>query len=250
MDVPPGRARAVAAPSTKLVVGAAVVLGLFVAAFFLPIGESLLSVVDYVRGAGALGFILYLAIYVVATILLVPGSLLTLGAGFVYGLAGGMALVFPASMLGATLAFVLGRYFARDWVSGRVDNSKLFRAVDDVTGRNGFKIVFLLRLSPLVPFALLNYTLGLTKVRLRDYVLASATGMLPGTLLYVYLGSLITNAAQLTDRGALPDSGVAGQVAFWGGLVATVGVTVFVTRLAKRALAQQLATDPQLTSDP
>ncbi len=237
----PAPVRAVAAPSTKLIVGATFVIGLFVAAFFLPIGKPLLQTVDFVRDAGALGFVLYMAIYIGATVLLIPGSILTLAAGFIYGVGGGMALVFPASMIGATLAFILGRSIARESIASRIEGNKLFSAVDQVTGSDGFKIVFLLRLSPVFPFSLLNYGLGLTKVRLRDYVAASAIGMLPGTLLYVYLGSLITNAAQLTDRGALPDSGRFGQVMFWGGLVATVVVTVVITRLAKRALNERLA---------
>lgn len=230
-----------AAPSTKLAIGAVVLAALFTAAFFLPIGKPLLELVDYVRDAGTLGFVLYLVIYIVATVLLIPGSVLTLGAGFAYGVAGGMALVVPASVIGATIAFILGRSLARDWVAKRVAGNKTFTAVDNVTSSDGFKIVFLLRLSPLFPFTVLNYSLGLTKVSLRNYVLASATGMLPGTLLYVYLGSLITNAAQLTDRGTLPDAGTFGQVMFWGGLVATLIVTVVVTRLARKALAVSLS---------
>ena len=106
-------------------------------------------------------------------------------------------------------------------------------------GQNGFKIVFLLRLSPVFPFALLNYMLGLTGVKLRDYVLASATGMLPGTLLYVYFGSTVQTAAKLTSSSTTA-SGPWGQVFFWGGLVATAIVTVVVTRVARRALADEL----------
>lgn len=230
-----------AAPSTRLIVAAVVALVLFAAALFLPVGRWLLSVVDYVRDAGAIGFVLYMVIYVAATVLFIPGSILTMAAGFLYGVSGGMALVVPAAIVGATLAFLLGRSVARDAVAERVATTRWFRAVDDVTGSDGFKIVLLLRLSPVVPFSLINYALGVTKVRTRDYVVASAIGILPGTLLYVYLGSVVTTAAQLLKGGG--DSGVWGRVLFWGGLVATLVVTVLITRLARRRLARELPAD-------
>ena len=111
--------------------------------------------------------------------------------------------------------------------------------MDDAIGERAFSIVFLLRLSPLVPFTLLNYFLGLTRARLRDYVLASATGMLPGIFLYVYIGSLVTDAAALAG-GQAPEAGVAGKVLLYGGLVATAVVTVLVSRIAKRKLDQEI----------
>lgn len=227
-------------PKVKLALLLVAVTGLFAAALLLPIGRPLLRLVEYVRDAGAVGFGLYLGVYVVATVLLVPGSVLTLGAGFAYGVIGGVALVFPGAMLGATFAFILGRTLARDWIAERVKSSPRFDVIDRAIGSEGFKVVLLLRLSPVVPFSLLNYSLGLTRVRLRDYVAASAIGMVPGIVLYVYLGSLITSAAQLTERGAMPDGGVARQLLFWGGLVATLVVTVWITRVARRALRQEL----------
>jgi uncharacterized membrane protein YdjX (TVP38/TMEM64 family) len=116
--------------------------------------------------------------------------------------------------------------------------------VDAAVAGQGFKVVLLLRLSPLFPFNLLNYALGLTRVRPRDYMLASLLGMLPGTVLYVYLGSLVTSVAQLT-RGQRPEAGLSGQLLFWGGLAATVLVTVYVTRLARRALDATLKETPR-----
>src|SRR5207245_7459752 len=150
-----------------------------------------------------------------------PAAVRRLAAGVVYGARWGTLLVSPASVLGATAAFVLARWVARDWIAARVRPNPRFAAIDEAVGEDGFGIVLLLRLSPLVPFNFLNFALGLSRVRLRDYVLASAIGMLPGTFLYVYLGSLITSAAELA-RGHRPSGGPWGQVLFWGCLVATI----------------------------
>jgi uncharacterized membrane protein YdjX (TVP38/TMEM64 family) len=143
------------------------------------------------------------------------------------------------SVLAATTAFLLGRTIARDWVARRLGQDPRLAAIDAAVGQSGFKIVLLLRLSPLFPFNVLNYTLGLTRVRLRDFVLGSWIGMLPGTALYVYIGSLVTSASELAS-GARPSSGVAGRVLLVVGLVATLAVVVLVTRIARKALKHAL----------
>jgi uncharacterized membrane protein YdjX (TVP38/TMEM64 family) len=203
----------------------------------------LLGLVERIRDTGMAGSGLYVVLYVVATVLVMPASVLTLGAGFVYGPVYGSLLVVVASNLAALAAFLLGRTTLRGRVARRLEGKPRFAAVDAAVARQGFKVVLLLRLSPVFPFNLLNYALGLTRVRTRDYVLASFLGMLPGTVLYVYLGSLVTSVAQLT-RGQRPDAGLSGQVLFWGGLAATVLVTVYLTRLARRALDATLKETP------
>ena len=219
---------------------AAVLIGALVLAFaFLPIDRWVLELVAYIQGAGASGAFAYAVIYIIATLLFLPGSLLTLGAGFAYGPLWGTLLVSPASVIAATLAFVLGRSFAREWVVHRVRRRPRFDAIDRAVGENGFRIVFLLRLSPVFPFNLLNYALGLTRVSLRAYVLASALGMLPGTFLYVYLGSLITTASELAS-GVRPEAGALEQSLYWVGLGATLIVILTITRLARRALRKAL----------
>ena len=219
-----------------LLLAAAAVVAAFV---LLPVNEWLLATVTWVRDAGPAGVAVFALAYVAATVLLLPGSLLTLGAGFVWGPLLGTALVSPASVLAATASFLLGRSALRERVARRVASDARFAAVDEAVGRSGFRIVFLLRLSPVFPFNVLNYALGLTRVRLRDYVLASWLGMLPGTFLYVYLGSLATSAAELAG-GSKPDAGPWGQVLLFGGLAATVAVTWVITRIARRALAASL----------
>ena len=224
----------------KLLIIVLAFLGVAVVALWLPLTQYTVAVVDYVRDAGAMGVVLYGGIYVVATVFMIPGSLLTIFAGLLYGLGGGLLLVWPASLIGATLAFVIGRFFARDWVTGLMSENRRARAVDDAIGSRAFSIIFLLRLSPLMPFTLLNYVLGVTRAKLGSYFLASATGMLPGTVLYVYIGSLATDAVALAS-GTRPTTGVWGQVLLVAGLVATVVVTVVISRMAGARLREQIA---------
>lgn len=215
---------------------------LLAAVLLLPAHQWALLLVAWIRDAGALGVAAYAVAYVLATVLLLPGSILTLGAGFAYGPLWGVLLVAPVSVLAATLAFVLGRHVARPWIARRMEEHPRFAAIDQAIGESGFKIVLLLRLSPVFPFNLLNYALGLTHVRPRDYVGASFFGMLPGTFLYVYLGSLVTNASELLS-GKPSAAGGWSQVLYWGGLAATIVATVFVTRIAQKALERALHRD-------
>ncbi|MFB6262129.1 MAG: VTT domain-containing protein, partial [Bradymonadaceae bacterium] len=192
---------------------------------------------------------------VVATVGLFPGSILTLGAGYIYGVVWGTILISVASTTGAALAFVLGRYVARDWVRRFIDRYPMIRALDSALEREAFEVVFLLRLVPLVPFNALNYALGLTKIPLGRYVLASWIGMIPGTIMYNYFGSLAKKMTQLaagvsTDRVPVWDvattvqqllagdtnGGVLQNVFYWLGFVAAVGVAVVLTRAAKAEL--------------
>jgi uncharacterized membrane protein YdjX (TVP38/TMEM64 family) len=199
----------------------------------------------WVEGLGAWGPLGFVAGYALAVVAFVPGSLLTLAGGAIFGLARGTLYVFAAATLGATAAFLLARHALRPWVEARVAGDRRFAALDRAIAAQGGRIAFLLRLSPLFPFNLLNYALGLTRVRLRDYVAASA-GMLPGTVLYVYSGSLAGELAQAA--GGARTRGPAEWALLAVGLVATVLVTRLVTRIAARALRE--ATGEELAGDP
>jgi uncharacterized membrane protein YdjX (TVP38/TMEM64 family) len=220
----------------KIVAAVVLVLALAAAAVLLPVGDWATALVDRVRGAGAGGVAVFAAVYMVAPLLLLPASVLTLGAGFLYGPLWGTAFTSPVSVAAASLAFLLGRTLARRSVEKRVEGDARFAAIDRAVADNGFKIVFLLRLSPVVPFVLLNYALGLTRVRFSTYLAASFLGMLPGTFLYVYLGSAATSAAQLA-RG---HGGTETHVAFWVGIAATVVVVLIISRIARDALRRSL----------
>ncbi len=216
----------------------ALVVAVIVASFFLPVQRWMLSLAEWVRGAGAAGVAVYVGVYVAGTLLFLPGSVLTLAAGFAWGPLWGTLIVWPTATLAASLCFLVARFVARDWVGRKVATHPKFASVDRAIGRQGFKIVTLLRLSPIFPFNFLNYALGLTTISFGRYVLASLIGMLPGTAMYVYLGSLVESASKLAE-GA-PRGGAAQQALYWGGLVATVAVAVVVTRVARRALAAEL----------
>ena len=176
---------------------------------------------------------MFVGVYVLATVLFLPASALTLGAGAVFGLGLGIAYVSAASTLGAAAAFLIGRYLARDRIAKKTEGNKTFQAIDGAVEKEGWKIVGLTRLSPVFPFTLLNYAYGLTKVPFWHYLLASWIGMLPGTAMYVYLGSL---------GKAAGEGGTSGLE--WGirivGLIATVVVTIYVTKIAKKALNSKL----------
>ena len=188
----------------------------------------------WVQGLGAWGPAVFIAGYVLATIAFVPGVVLTLAAGAIFGLLEGIVYVFVAATLGASAAFLVGRYLARAAVERRLAANPRFAAIDRAVGAEGWKIIFLLRLSPVFPFNFLNYALGLTRVRFADYLTASV-GMLPGTVLYVYSGKLIGDVSALAG-GAAVEKGTGYWVVLILGLVATVAVTTVVTRTARRAL--------------
>lgn len=203
---------------------------------FLPAREGIAAALRAIEGLGGWRYPAFAALYVLATVLLVPGSLLTLAAGAMFGLAAGLATVSLAATLGATAAFLIGRHAARDWIARKMAGNALFRAVDEAVAREGAKIVLLTRLSPVFPFSLMNYAYGLTRIPLRAYVLASWVGMIPGGLLYVYLGAATGDLAALA-AGRRARSGA--EWAFFAvGLAATAAATLFVTRIARHALSR------------
>lgn len=217
----------------KLGLGLVVVVGLVYLGH--SAGAWIPRFAEWVDGLGALGPLVFIVGYAIGVVAFIPGSLLTLAAGVIFGLFEGTAYVFVAATLGATGAFLLARHGARGTIERRIAGDARFSAIDGAIAAEGRKIVFLLRLSPVFPFNFLNYALGLTRVGLADYVVASV-GMLPGTLLYVYTGKVAGDLAAVAG-GASPARG-AGHWAVLGlGLLATAVVTILVTRLARRALA-------------
>ena len=187
---------------------------------------------------GAWGPIAFVFLYILATVLFLPGSIVTLGAGVLFGVVWGSVYVSIASTVGATAAFLIGRYLARDWVVRKIKGNQTFQAIDDAVAEGGWRIVGLTRLSPIFPFNMLNYAFGLTQVSLRDYFFASWIGMMPGTVMYVYLGSL---AGSLATLGSGARARTAGEwVLYTVGLLATVVVTLYVTRKARAALKQRI----------
>lgn len=197
-------------------------------------GDQLPVFAAWVEGLGFWGPAAFMLVYAAGVALWIPGSLLTLAAGAIFDLLPGTVYVFVAATSGSCVAFLVARYVARGAVERRLARSERFEAIDRAIGSQGFKIVFLLRLSPAFPFTPLNYLLGLSCVRFRDYLLASF-GMLPATVLYVYYGKIAGDVAQLAG-GAAPERGLAGWALLALGLAATCAVTLIVTRAARTAL--------------
>lgn len=198
------------------------------------------EILQQIDSLGVIGAIVFMGLYMVATVAFLPGSILTLGAGVLFGVVEGSFYVFIGATAGATLAFLIGRYLARDFVARRLEGNDRFQSIDQAVGEAGFQIVLLTRLSPVFPFNLLNYAYGLTQVKLQDYVLASV-GMIPGTILYVYIGSLFSNLADLfahsQERSKTPL-----ELALYGvGLLITLGVTLYVTQIARKALQNKIS---------
>jgi uncharacterized membrane protein YdjX (TVP38/TMEM64 family) len=224
-------------PIGKLALAAVALAALFF--FGRAAGAHFAAFAAWVQAQGALGPAIFVAGYAAAVVAFVPGSLLTLAAGAIFGLAWGTLYVLVAATLGASLAFLVARYAARGLVEEKLAGNPKLAAIDRAIGGEGRRIVLLLRLSPAFPFNVLNYALGLTRVRFADYLIASV-GMLPGTLLYVYSGKLAGDVASLAG-GAAPARGPGYWALLAVGLVATLLVTVLVTRTARRALAQATA---------
>lgn len=236
----------VARPYGKLLVAVAMIFALLLLGR--QAGHWLPAFVARVDAFGAWGPVLFVVIYAVAVVALVPASILTLAAGALFGVVRGTAFTLLGATLGSVAAFLVSRYLARKTVERRLAGDPKFAAIDRAIGDRGLLIVLLLRLSPVFPFSLLNYALGLTRVRLRDFVIASV-GMIPGTLLYVYSGRIAGDVA--AAAGGAPAEGGSGRWVVLGlGLVATLAVTIAITRIARRAFARAVGTEAgKVTND-
>lgn len=220
----------------QLVALFAIVIALFLAMQFLPVHQWLRNFNSWVAHAGVGGIFIFIGVYALATVLLAPGSILTIGAGFAFGLWKGFLAVSAGSTLGAALAFLVARFIARDRVEAIVKRNKKFRRIDNAIGKQGATLIFLLRLSPVIPFNLSNYFYGLTSVKFGPYVLASWIGMIPGTFLYVYIGTASQAAVFATTGGEAVKRGWQYWTFTSVGLIATLIVTIWVAKIARDTL--------------
>jgi uncharacterized membrane protein YdjX (TVP38/TMEM64 family) len=200
--------------------------------------EWLRNALQWIDSLGTVGAIAFITIYILATVAFIPGSILTFGSGVLFGVVWGSLYVFISATLGATIAFLVGRYLARGWVAKKIEGNHKFQAIDQAVGKEGLKIVLLTRLSPIFPFNLLNYAFGITGVSLKDYVIGSV-GMIPGTVMYVYMGSLASNLATIGTASQPTNPGVQWAIRIIG-FIATVAVTLYVTKVARKALEEEV----------
>lgn len=230
----PGKSFSWIKPSILVVAIAA----LLAASRLLPVTEWLESFLSWIDVLGPFAPIALGIAYFFACVLFIPAWILTLGAGIMFGVVKGVVVVSISSTLGASAAFLIGRYLARDLIAGRIAGNARFAAIDEAVGRDGWKIVGLARLSPIIPFAILNYAFGLTQISLKHFTFASWIGMLPGTILFVYAGAVAGDLAtiQATDR----ERSDAEWVLYGLGLLATLVVTFILTRIAHQALKKTI----------
>jgi pyruvate/2-oxoglutarate dehydrogenase complex dihydrolipoamide dehydrogenase (E3) component/uncharacterized membrane protein YdjX (TVP38/TMEM64 family) len=219
----------------KTIVVIVMLLAIIAGVLFLPVRQWFIHFESYVQSLGAIGPVLVVLAYILSTLLFIPGSALTIGSGTLFGLTTGFVVVLLGANLGALGSFLLARTLLRHKVARWAEGNPKFRSLDQAIGKQGFKMVLLTRLSPVFPFVLLNYFLGLTAVRTAPYVLANLIGMLPATFLFVYIGAAARDAlAGQMDASA----GFYQQVLKVVGLLATVAVVVVVTRIARKALRE------------
>jgi uncharacterized membrane protein YdjX (TVP38/TMEM64 family) len=212
------------------------VVGFIAAARMLPIADWLEVFNIWVSGLGVFGMLVFALVYAVATVLMVPGSLLTLAGGAVFGMLPGFVTILHGATLGAGLSFLVARFLARKRIESWIQKKPSFSVIDKAVAKQGWKIVFLTRLSPVFPFNFQNYAYGLTSVAFSHYLLATWIGMIPGTFLYVYFGTLGRSGLEAASGAENTEAlKIALQVV---GLVATLAVTILITRTAQKALKE------------
>ena len=210
--------------------GGALLVAALLAWFLLPVGQWTQALERWFRDLGPLGVVAFGAAYVVGTVVLAPGSAMSILAGLVFGWWG-IPIVLISGWIGTCLAFLLARYVARDAVARLLESRPKLRAVDEAVDEEGWKVVALLRLSPAVPFGLQNYLFGITKVGFWPYAAATLGGIVPGTALYVSFGAL-------GQGSATGSSGAGGWILFGLGVLATVAVTILVGRKVQATLRE------------
>jgi len=214
----------------------------------LPLGESLLALVNWIRAAGAWGLVAYVGLYGALGAVAVPLAVVSGIAGYVYGPVKGLAIAMPGMLLGATAGLAVGRTIARPWVNARFGQRRRWARLNAALERHGLKFVTLLRLTPVLPQNLLHHVLGATRVRTRDFVLGTAVGMAPMTVVHVYVGSVLTSATEILAGG----QGAAALRSRWitlgVGTALTIVAIVLLGRMAKRVLARELGPEVDETA--
>jgi uncharacterized membrane protein YdjX (TVP38/TMEM64 family) len=225
----------------RLCVAALLVALLAVAMLYYPQWEpALLGMIEWLRELGPWGGLVVIAIYVPASVLMLPTWPITWSAGLIFGVLPGIVIASTGATAGVAAAFLVSRYLARDWARRKFAHHPLFAALDRAVAEQGLKLVVLTRLSPAFPYNLINYLYGLTSIPFRTYCLGSWLGMMPVIAMHVYLGAALKDVAEMFHgRG---EGGPAQTVMLVVGIVATVAATVVLARATRKALAEILPT--------
>lgn len=224
----------------KIIIGVLILVGIIILFRTLPVTEWLKQFQTYIRGVGPIGYVIYALVYAACCILFVPASVLTLGAGAIFGLVSGTIVVVLGATLGAVISFFLARTVMRKKVEGMTKGNKKFEALDRAISKEGAKIVFLIRLAPVFPFTYINYAFGLTGVKTLPFTLATLVGIIPGTFAYIYIG----HAAATAAAGGSSHTKTIVQIV---GAVVALLVTIFVARVATKAIKKAGVTETEGT---
>jgi len=192
--------------------------------------QNIPSIIEKTASSGPVGYLGFILIYIVSTVMMLPGSPLTFTAGALFGFWKGLIFVSIGSTLGASCAFMVSRYLIRKSIEKRVLKNKKFQSIDNEIDEQGWKIVILARLSPIIPFFLLNYALGITKIRFIHFIFASWVGMIPGTTVYVLMGTM--GGAFINGKKSSFEWLLLGM-----GLIATILVTLLISKIVKNSQA-------------
>jgi uncharacterized membrane protein YdjX (TVP38/TMEM64 family) len=222
----------------RIAIVTALIAAIVAAIIFLPTPQCLHRLFAWIKGLGPWGALFLIALYVAFCVLLLPGSVLTTTAGFMFGAFWGAVASSLGATLGAMAAFLLGRFALQGWLEGKLATHPRFLAIDRAIGEQGFKIVFLVRLATIVPYDLTSYLFGVTKVRWGRFLLGTWLGRLPEIVVFAYLGSTAKNLADVASGRIAVDGGK--QFLMWLGLAAMVAVAIMVARIARRALRESV----------
>ena len=213
----------------KLFVALLVIAAIVIAWHFLPVSQWLRAFQAYVKNLGAIGYVVYIVVYAICVVAFIPASILTLGAGAIFGFAGGTIVVVIGATIGATLAFLLARTVMRKRIETMTASNAKFRALDRAIASEGMKIVFLVRLAVVFPFTWVNYAFGLTAIPLWRYVVATFLGIIPATAAFVFASSAAAKAATGETSNIT-------KIVYISGGVTAIIVSVLIGRIATRAI--------------
>ena len=216
-------------------------MGLILTAHHLVNFEQVLSsILIWLKSLGTWGAIAFIIVYTFTTLICVPGSILALGGGALFGAVWGAIVVFIGGFMGAISAFSLSRYFFQDWVKRQLSKRLYLQALNQAIASEGWKFAFLLHLSPIIPFNILNYALGVSKLAFQDYTIATAIGIFPGVILYTFLGSTIGDLTMII-MGMPHESHSKIQWIFTiASLLVTAFLAVYLGRVANQKLQDKL----------
>lgn len=237
-------------PCIKILVGVLAVACVLTASIILGRKHHLQHILVWVDSHRYQGFFIFSAIYILFTVMFIPPAALALGAGAVFGLWVGILLVWWSAILGESVAFILGRFLLRGFVKAQTRHLPSWQAMEAALREDGWKLVLLLRCSPVMPFTLVNYALGVSSLPFWQYLWPSVVGILPGIFLYVYLGTLAKNITEVMQSKGLKQASRGTQIAFFtvSGVTAILAI-VLVTIYAKRAISRRLVSHQDQEGD-